>query len=291
MADQSRELRFCNQAYCCSSSGRDSNSNSSGKSRSHAVHKGVLVVILVALVFSQLVGFSDLSCRGGASPLCGRTASSVGYTHLHCVHPLPPQPMLLRAEEKNQDGRRFSGSDGPYVGRRLRVWFLNSDDNDTYDYEYGSIVALHGHEGDQHEVTIEWDTGLDPERTRLSELGRVEWLGDDAAADIVANLKEHRAESLDGSEEANAESVVLSPEHLQKEIEAIRWLRQEVAAREAEAESLRRENEEFRAQRKEFLGRYGDMFDDSDDDGDDDDDYDDVAQPSQGKTGISGLDH
>lgn len=238
----------------------------------------------VALPFAQLVGFSALPCISVASQLCWLPAASVVDTHLHCVHQLPRQLMLLRAKEENQGGRCFSGSDGPYVGRRLRVWFLNSDDNDTYDYEYGSIVSVHGDEGDQQEVTIEWDTGVDRERTRLSELGRVEWLGDDAAADIVANLKEHRAESLDGAEEANAESVLLSPEHLQKEIEAIRWLRQELAAREAEAESLRRENEEFRAQRTEFLGRYGDMFDD-----DSNDDDDDVAQPPQGKTGISGL--
>lgn len=222
------------------------------------------LVISAALLFAKIAGFSVLSRRDLSSLFCGRPVSGAVGTRFRCVHTLPRQSTLLRAEEEEQEGRSFSGSDGPYVGRRLRVWFLNSDDNDAYDYEYGSVAAVHGGEGDQQEVTIEWDTDVKPERTRLSELGRVEWLGDDTAADVVANLKELRAESLDGAEEANAESVVLSPEYLQKEIEAIRWLRQELAAREAEAESLRRENEEFRAQRKEFLERHGEVFDDGD---------------------------
>merc|ERR1712039_805861 len=90
--------------------------------------------------------------------------------------------------------------------------------------------------------------------------GRFAWLGVDMAADLTANLREYREESLGGAEDAQAEVVAFPVEHLRKEVEALKWLRQEVAARSEEAEELRRQNEELRLQRAEFRERYPELF-------------------------------
>lgn len=183
-----------------------------------------------------------------ASPWAGRRPS---------LRAAAAQP-VEEAESEQEDQEPFTGDGAPFAGRRLRVWFLNEED-DHFDYEYGTVVEVYGEEGPEQEVTIEWDSeGF--ERLRLSELGRAEWLGDDQAADVVANLKEYRQESLEGAEEAGAGTVAMSVEQLRREVEAFRWMREELAARAAEAENLRRVNEELKEQREEFRERYGHLL-------------------------------
>jgi len=145
------------------------------------------------------------------------------------------------------------------------VWF--EDEDGQPDSEYCSVVEIHGEEGPEQEVTVEWDSDVGRERLQLASLARAEWLGDDEAADLVANLKELRAESLEGAEEAGAETVALSVEHMKKEVEALRWMREELAARAAEAENLRRINAELKAQREEFRQRYGHLLEDGEESG------------------------
>ncbi|CAK0905688.1 unnamed protein product [Prorocentrum cordatum] len=102
-----------------------------------------------------------------------------------------------------------------------------------------------------------------PAKGGPGELGNFELIGQDVAADLVANLKEMRQESVEGAEEAGTEMVAMDVDHLKAELEALAWMRQEVAARAAEAELLRRENEELRAQRDEFREHHPELFDDA----------------------------
>eukprot|EP00971_Amphidinium_carterae_P202974 4027810-Amphidinium_carterae.1 len=51
-------------------------------------------------------------------------------------------------------------------------------------------------DGAEQEVEVEWDSGQ-KEWASLASLGRLEWLGEDEAADLVANLKELRQESVE----------------------------------------------------------------------------------------------
>lgn len=74
------------------------------------------------------------------------------------------------------------------VGRRLRVWFV-SDEDGLADYEYGTVVAR-----EAEEVTVRWD-GRGEERLVLGDV-RYEWLGEDLAADVSANLRESRQEPI-----------------------------------------------------------------------------------------------
>ncbi|CAE7686428.1 lig4, partial [Symbiodinium microadriaticum] len=161
---------------------------------------------------------------------------------------------------------RLCGEDGveapPLVGRRLRVWFTSEEDGQL-DYEYGTVTEAKSGE-DEDEVTIAWD-GQGSETTRLSELGRYEWLGDDLAADVAANMREFRQESLEGAIEADAEGVAIPVEHLKKELEVLRWMRRELEERERKAAELRRENAELKAQREEFREMYGHLVDRSPD--------------------------
>eukprot|EP00434_Breviolum_minutum_P022446 symbB.v1.2.019812.t1/scaffold1640.1/size107948/1 len=143
--------------------------------------------------------------------------------------------------------------DDAFVGRRLRVWFVSEEE--LADYEYATVAAVH----DDGEVTIQWD-GQGEERLKLSEIS-FEWLGHDLAADVVANLRESRQESLEGATEAGAEVVAMPVEQLRKELSAMSWMRKELEARRQQAEELRRENEELKAARAEFEGRYGELGD------------------------------
>ncbi|CAL1143590.1 unnamed protein product [Cladocopium goreaui] len=144
--------------------------------------------------------------------------------------------------------------DLPSVGRRLRVWFVSEDD--LADYEYGTVSEVH----DDGEVTIQWD-GQGEERLDLSDIS-FEWLGHDFAADLMANLRESRQESLEGATEAGAEVVAMPVEQLRKELSAMSWMRKELEARRRQAEELRRENEELKAAREDFHRRYGKLLPD-----------------------------
>lgn len=141
------------------------------------------------------------------------------------------------------------------VGRRFRVWFESEAVEGQADFEYATLMEVNGAPGPDQELTIEWD-GEGVERVRLGDLGRVSWLGEDVAADLAANLREHRQEALEGAEAANAEAVLMSVEHLRREVQAFGWLRRELAARAEEADTLRKRNAELRAQRAEFRERY-----------------------------------
>lgn len=149
----------------------------------------------------------------------------------------------------------LGGQCDPRVGRRIRVWFLNEASGQP-DYEYGAIAEVHSPEGPDQNVTIQWDTG-DSEFLCLGEVWRIEWLGDDVAADLISNLKEHRQESVDGAKDAGAAGVTFSLEQLRQEMSALQWMRDEMATRSADVERLRRENEALKAQRREFHERVG----------------------------------
>lgn len=153
----------------------------------------------------------------------------------------------------------FVGQRAPHVGRRIRVWFVDADSGQP-DYDYGTVTDVHGAQGPAQEVSIEWDTGEVDHHVRLANLGRVEWLGDDIAADLIANLKDHRQESVEGIRDVGGAGVTLSLEQLRQEQEALRWMRDEVATRSAEADRLRQENEALKAQRREFQERFGEQF-------------------------------
>ena len=63
----------------------------------------------------------------------------------------------------------------------------------------------------------------------------------DAAADLAANLKEMRQESVEGAEKAGVEMVAMPVEQLKAELEALAWMRQEVATRAADTKPLSRQ--------------------------------------------------
>lgn len=147
----------------------------------------------------------------------------------------------------------------PLVGRRMRVWFTQDQEEDRPDYEYCTVLSVHGPPGPEQEIVVEWDSE-GKEKFVLADMGRIEWLGDDWAADLAANLKEHRQGSLEGALEGNAEAVVLDLDQLRKESKALAWLREELTTRAAEMKALRQENEELRAQREEYLARRGDLL-------------------------------
>eukprot|EP00933_Yihiella_yeosuensis_P012220 TRINITY_DN12044_c0_g1_i1.p1 TRINITY_DN12044_c0_g1~~TRINITY_DN12044_c0_g1_i1.p1 ORF type:complete len:253 (-),score=52.29 TRINITY_DN12044_c0_g1_i1:120-854(-) len=148
------------------------------------------------------------------------------------------------------------GCDDPEPGRRFRAWFLNEED-ERPDYEYGTILEVHNSSGQvaSSRVTVEWD-GEGREELDLAELYRYEWLGDDPVADLSANLREFRQESVEGATESGAEVVAMPLEQLKRELEALRWMRQELEERAAEAEALRQENEELKLQKAEFLEQF-----------------------------------
>ncbi|CAE8615512.1 unnamed protein product, partial [Polarella glacialis] len=196
------------------------------------------------------------SCRGGPSDSFRRLGQTSGLWSLGRLAESGTTASTAEAEE-DADGDDDGSADeqAPHVGRRLRVWFLNEDD-DRSDYEYGTVIEVHDAEGSDEEVTVEWDAE-GQERLRLAELPRFEWLGDDLAADLSANLKEFREEAIGGAEEAGAEMVAMPVEHLKKELESLGWMRRELAVRAADTEALRRENEELKAQREDFRERFG----------------------------------
>eukprot|EP00931_Biecheleriopsis_adriatica_P057921 TRINITY_DN34405_c0_g1_i1.p1 TRINITY_DN34405_c0_g1~~TRINITY_DN34405_c0_g1_i1.p1 ORF type:complete len:253 (+),score=62.79 TRINITY_DN34405_c0_g1_i1:31-759(+) len=172
-------------------------------------------------------------------------------------------PLLQLASTPGDAEDPLLSCEGARPGRRLRVWFLNSDD-DLPDCEYGTVSEVHDEEA--ADVTVEWDAE-GTERLRLSELERFEWLGDDSLSDLAANLREFRQESWEGAEQSGAEAVAMPVAHLQKELEALSWMREELAARAEEAAELQRENEELKAQREDFLRRHKELLPASSDDG------------------------
>eukprot|EP00439_Symbiodinium_sp_Y106_P021998 s2499_g2.t1 len=176
-----------------------------------------------------------------------------------------PKGRLFRPRRTARLGSEDRDEATSVVGRRLRVWFTSEEDGQL-DYEYGTVTEAKSlPDEEEDEVTIAWD-GQGSETTRLSELGRYEWLGDDLAADVAANMREFRQESLEGAIQADAEVVAIPMEHLKKELEVLKWMRRELAERERKAAELRRENAELKAQREEFREMYGHLVDPSPDD-------------------------
>ncbi|CAE8598741.1 unnamed protein product [Polarella glacialis] len=80
------------------------------------------------------------SCRGGPSDSFRRLGQTSGLWSLGRLAESGTTASTAEAEE-DADGDDDGSADeqAPHVGRRLRVWFLNEDD-DRSDYEYGTVI-------------------------------------------------------------------------------------------------------------------------------------------------------
>eukprot|EP00933_Yihiella_yeosuensis_P012221 TRINITY_DN12044_c0_g1_i2.p1 TRINITY_DN12044_c0_g1~~TRINITY_DN12044_c0_g1_i2.p1 ORF type:complete len:254 (-),score=52.37 TRINITY_DN12044_c0_g1_i2:120-857(-) len=202
--------------------------------------------------------YSFLGCRNS---LKERSLDQKKVYPLSSANVFPRRSICCQASKTEEadprsDGDEEEGCDDPQPGRRFRAWFLNEED-ERPDYEYGTILEVHNSSGQvaSSRVTVEWD-GEGREELDLAELYRYEWLGDDPVADLSANLREFRQESVEGATESGAEVVAMPLEQLKRELEALRWMRQELEERAAEAEALRQENEELKLQKAEFLEQF-----------------------------------
>mmetsp|Transcript_89168 Transcript_89168/g.288303 ORF Transcript_89168/g.288303 Transcript_89168/m.288303 type:complete len:263 (-) Transcript_89168:40-828(-) len=162
----------------------------------------------------------------------------------------------FEGEDEDEPRKTFLPDD---VGRRVRTFFKNNQLGGQTDFEYATVLEVHGGPGPEQEVALEFD-GEGKVRLKLEDLGRFSWLGDDIAADLAANLREFRMESIDGCVDCGATHVFMGRDQVEKEVEALAWLRQETAARLEEAEELRRENEELKRERDEFRLQYPQLF-------------------------------
>ena len=127
---------------------------------------------------------------------------------------------------------------------------------------YGQVL-----EASQQELLVQWDDERKgPEKIGPSTVGEVEIL--DPAQSILQRLEEHRMSDVieAAAQEDEPEAMLFTLEDIKDELDAFRFITNEVVTRRLELERLEEENQRMREEQESLRQRYEDMMEQAESD-------------------------
>ncbi|CAJ1408977.1 unnamed protein product, partial [Effrenium voratum] len=139
------------------------------------------------------------------------------------------------------------------------------------EWAYGDIVQVGPSEerrsrrGDdaQGQVTVRWEDSEEATLVNVSS-GEVELAEADAAQELLGRLAEARTSDLAEAEaEEGPDAVLFSLEDVREELEAFRWISEEVMHRRNELRDLEEENRQIREEQELARRQYEEMIEEA----------------------------
>ncbi|CAJ1408978.1 unnamed protein product, partial [Effrenium voratum] len=128
------------------------------------------------------------------------------------------------------------------------------------EWAYGDIVQVGPSEG---QVTVRWEDSEEATLVNVSS-GEVELAEADAAQELLGRLAEARTSDLAEAEaEEGPDAVLFSLEDVREELEAFRWISEEVMHRRNELRDLEEENRQIREEQELARRQYEEMIEEA----------------------------